>query len=65
MTNKITQTEMDRRRKIIAQTDANNRLEGISPPIKGSLEWQLREKWVRGEITTQERISALKNYSIK
>ncbi len=64
MTKKITQVEMDRRESI-AQTDANNRLEGIEPPIKNSLEWRLREQWARGEITTQERISALKNHSIK
>ncbi len=62
MTKKITQAEMDRRREIIAQTDANNRLEGISPCEKGSLGKQLEEQWVNGEITAKEAREIVKKH---
>ncbi len=66
MTKKITQAEMDKRREITAQVDANNRLSGIGPLEEGSLGKELNEKWIRGEITLEQAMDLLKkHYGLK
>lgn len=54
MKNKITNAEMRERADIVAQTNANNLLEGITPIEEGTFEKELETKWIKGEITATE-----------
>lgn len=62
MKNKITHAEMERRKAIIAQVDANNRLEDITPAQQGTLSKELQDKWIKGEITLEEGVELIKKH---
>lgn len=56
-TPKISATEVERRRKIVRQADANNRLEGV---YRDPATDEIFDAYVRGDIAATEMIPLLK-----
>lgn len=57
---------IERRQAIVAQINANNRLEGISPCEEGSLGNQLENQWINGDITAKQAREILrKRYGLR
>lgn len=49
--------------EIVKQTEASAALEGYAPLSEtGGYAYELQQQWIRGEITSKERIALLKEY---
>lgn len=55
--------EQQERADIVKQTEASEALEGYAPLSEmGGYAYELQQKWVKGEITSKERIELLKKH---